>query len=192
MKKFYFNVDTINLSYVSNLISNFEGKKLIISLVQENRNLESHLDVIDDIIYDNSDYLSGTLTLEEAIIEVKEDIDLLPSSYKQKVDKVDFNDFDLEFLNNYNYIFYILDGKLIYENIKEYQVTISNRDLNNEDLNYVFIGDFSKSLVKKYKVYGFINDNKENLNITVNNLVNNEFIEYKKRGILDRIKGLFS
>lgn len=128
MDKIYLQVNPQSMpKNLAEYFSKYSAKTLIVSLIQENRDLENALGVADSIIYDNQDYLSGIIDLEEVIINVNENLDLIPSSYKIKKNELDFNDFsrkieELEY-DNFIYIFsdhadFKLDNKPVSKNLK--------------------------------------------------------------------------
>lgn len=116
MEKIYINYSG-NLDEIAKIISAVEGKNLIFSLIQENRKLEEYYGIIDDVIYDNQDYLTEIMTIEDIAIEINDNLDIIPSSYKIKKNSIDFNNVlkDIENLD-YNNIFFIFDEKLNIEN----------------------------------------------------------------------------
>lgn len=121
MEKIYINYSG-NLDEIAKIISAVEGKNLIFSLIQENRKLEEYYGIIDDVIYDNQDYLTEIMTIEDIAIEINDNLDIIPSSYKIKKNSIDFNNVlkDIENLD-YNNIFFIFDEKLNIENKPKFQ-----------------------------------------------------------------------
>ncbi|MGY3756657.1 hypothetical protein ACWOAQ_08490 [Helcococcus kunzii] len=176
------------------ILKSVSGKSLIISLIQENRELEDALDVLDMIIYDNSDYISNIIDFDKAILELDDENYLLPSSYKMKN-----TDFDFELLNKdiesfldeeIKNIFILFDDNLKIDNKPD---TIKIVDENSEEANNVIIIGKNHNIDKFSNIRGFLNDDEDDFNELIENIINDNYIIKKeKKGILEKIKGLFS
>lgn len=189
MKKYFFEIEEEFIGNIPRLIEKFNGKKLIISLIQESRELESLYDIDEYIIYDNSDVLTGIISLEDAIINVEDNLDLLPSSYKKKVDFINHEIFENEIFKDYDYVFFLLDD-------------IINHDLNNETIpicdspkankNNIICSKFEVKLVQHNKIYGFLNDNENDLVQLHENLENDKILDYNDFSFFQKIKGFLN
>lgn len=112
MDKIYLQVNPQSMpKNLAEYFSKYSAKTLIVSLIQENRDLEDALGIADSIIYDNQDYLSEIIDLEDVVINVNENLDLIPSSYKIKKNKLDFDNFSrkIEELEYQNFIYIFSD-----------------------------------------------------------------------------------
>ena len=69
--------------YISSL-SSFLSKdyKVLIINFGNNRNLEIKFGIEDYIIYDNLDYFSGNCDFNQGIIELNDNLYIMPSAYK--------------------------------------------------------------------------------------------------------------
>lgn len=177
--------------YLPNLINNMEGKNLILSLIQENRDLEMYFDIIDEIIYDNSDYLNNIVDLEQVSIEIDDNIDIVPSSYKMKVKEYDFNSIlnDIESVD-YDNILILIDDKLDISNLPNEEIIYSS-DLDNIIENEKLIITDNNRVYDNNKIYGYLNDNESDLKILIDNLQNNTLLNPQKKSFIQRIKGIF-
>lgn len=171
---------------------------LVLSFIQESRKLEDVLDVSDLIIYDNSDFLNNTIDLEDSFIEVDENIELLPSSYKMKVNNLDYKIIEDKLIkeeyNRFKYVFILFDNKLDIFNEPDYIYIFDKLDGKKETL-YKDLGIISldKSDVNiDSKIIGFLTDENDDLEILLDNLINNNFIEVKEtESIIEKIKNIF-
>ena len=177
--------------YLPNLMNNMEGKNLILSLIQENRDLEMYFDIIDEIIYDNSDYLNNIVDLEQVSIEIDDNIDIVPSSYKMKVKEYDFNSIlnDIESVD-YDNILILIDDKLDISNLPNEEIIYSS-DLDNIIENKKLIITDNNRVYDNNKIYGYLNDNESDLKILIDNLQNNTLLNPQKKSFIQRIKGIF-
>lgn len=162
MNRFYLDTKKIKLENITDLLNQLTSSTLIVSLIQENRKLEDKLGIADYVIYDNQDYISRVLTLEDAVIEVDDNIDILASSYKIKV-----NDFDFNILSNdlnvleYDNVIVLFDDKLNVENKPQYSVLSDIKeaklDKNYDNLNEDKKNNKDQGLLKRIRRI-FIND----------------------------------
>ena len=136
---FYYEMINKNYDRLISLIEDCNEKKLIVSLLQETRELEKRLGVENEIIFDNSDVMMETIDFEDAIIEINENTDILPSSYRKKCDEYDFNEIKANFNGEYEHIFVIFDDKISYKNKPN---TMIIKDTNNNSKK-------SNSLIKR-------------------------------------------
>ncbi|QUY64599.1 hypothetical protein GUI37_03400 [Helcococcus kunzii] len=196
MRRIYFDTNKKSefIKRFPEILKSVSGKSLIISLIQENRELEDVLDVLDMIIYDNSDYISNIIDFDKAILELDDENYLLPSSYKMKN-----TDFDFELLNKdiesfldeeIKNIFILFDDNLKIDNKPD---TIKIVDENSEEANNVIIIGKNHNIDKFSNIRGFLNDDEDDFNELIENIINDNYIIKKeKKGILEKIKGLFS
>ncbi|EHR34690.1 hypothetical protein [Helcococcus kunzii] len=196
MRRIYFDTNKKSefIKRFPEILKSVSGKSLIISLIQENRELEDALDVLDMIIYDNSDYISNIIDFDKAILELDDENYLLPSSYKMKN-----TDFDFELLNKdiesfldeeIKNIFILFDDNLKIDNKPD---TIKIVDENSEEANNVIIIGKNHNIDKFSNIRGFLNDDEDDFNELIENIINDNYIIKKeKKGILEKIKGLFS
>lgn len=196
MRRIYFDTNKKSefIKRFPEILKSVSGKSLIISLIQENRELEDALDVLDMIIYDNSDYISNIIDFDKAVLELDDENYLLPSSYKMKN-----TDFDFELLNKdiesfldeeIKNIFILFDNNLKIDNKPD---TIKIVDENSEESNNVIIIGKNHNIDKFSNIRGFLNDDKDDFNELIENIINDNYIIKKdKKGILEKIKGLFS
>lgn len=172
--------DLSKMKELIKLIRKFEGKSLIISFIQENRELEKELGILNEIIYDNSDYLSGTISLEYGIIEVDENLEILPSSYKQKKDEMDFSVIKEEISTfEYDNVFILIDDKLKILNLDE-TIIITEKDSSDKIIS-------TNTSNKSDKIIGYLIDSE--LDNLKKNLLEGSLI-VKKKGLLQKIKRL--
>lgn len=186
MKKYFFEIEEEFIRYIPKIIEKFDGKKLIISLIQQSRELERSYEIEEYVIYDNSDVLAGIISLEDAIINIDDNIDILPSSYKKKKDIVDNEIFENEIYNDYDYVFFLLDQFLNY-NLNNEIIDIS--DYPKPDKKNVVCSKFNVKAVKDNKIYGFLNDNENDLNQLYENLVNNKLLDYNEFSFFQKLLG---
>lgn len=196
MRRIYFDTNKKSefIKRFPEILKSVSGKSLIISLIQENRELEDALDVLDMIIYDNSDYISNMIDFDKAILELDDENYLLPSSYKMKN-----TDFDFELLNKDKESFLDEEIKNIFI-LFDYNLKIDNKpdtikivDENSEEANNVIIIGKNYSIDKFSNIRGFLNDDEDDFNELIENIINDNYIIKKeKKGILEKIKGLFS
>lgn len=184
MKKYFFEIEEEFIGYVPKLIEKFDGKRLIISLIQQSRELERSYEIEEYVIYDNSDVLSGIISLEDAIINIDDNIDILPSSYKKKKDTVDNEIFENEIYNDYDYVFFLLDQFLNYDLNNE---IIAICDHPKPDKNNIVCSKFDVKIVQDYKIYGFLNDNENDLNQVYENLENNKLLDYNEFSFFQKL-----
>lgn len=96
----------VSLGLIVEFEKRLEGKKLIIDGRVGERDLLLMYGVEDQGVYDIYDYLNSDLDLYKALIEIEDDLDLIPSPYRE--DKADFGqeaiDRLLEDGNSYAYI----------------------------------------------------------------------------------------
>lgn len=107
-----------NIKLLPEVFKKFEGRSLLISFIQESRKLEEVFDVEDFIIYDASDFLLGIADFDKVVTEIDDYMDIVPSTYKKKIEEIDIEAFDFEDLSKYNNIFIILDRQTKYKNQK--------------------------------------------------------------------------
>lgn len=188
MKRYYLKIEKESIKYLPRLFDKFQGRKLILSLIQENRQLEYVYDIAEYIIYDNSDVLSGIIDLEDAIIDIDDDIDLLPSSYKSKVLDIDLESFVDGISNDYDYILIVLDDNLNYEKPNEL-IYVTNSPKNGE--NNIICSKTNIKLIKDNNIYGFLNDNEDDINNLYSNLESDKFMNYNDFSFFERLKGHF-
>lgn len=187
MKKYFFIIEEEFIEYIPKLIEKFDGRKLIVSLIQESRMLERSYEIEEYVIYDNSDVLAGIISLEDAIISVDDNIDILPSSYKKKKDTVDNGIFENEIFEDYDYVFFLLDQLLDYNLNNE---TIAICEYPEQDKYNIICSKFNFKIIQNYKIYGFLNDNKDDLNQLYENLDNNKLLDYNQFSFFEKLKGL--
>lgn len=122
MKKIYFNLND-NIEEIIKQINSITGNNLVLSFIQENRKLEEIYGLSNEVIYDNQDYMTGIMSFGDISIEVNDNLDIIPSSYKIKKNTMDFNQVlkDIDKLN-YDNVFIIFDDKLEIENKPEIKV----------------------------------------------------------------------
>lgn len=122
MKKIYFNLND-NIEEIIKQINSTTGNNLVLSFIQENRKLEEIYGLLNEVIYDNQDYMTGIMSFRDISIEVNDNLDIIPSSYKIKKNTMDFNQVlkDIDELN-YDNVFIIFDDKLEIENKPEIKV----------------------------------------------------------------------
>ncbi|WP_282926661.1 hypothetical protein, partial [Helcococcus kunzii] len=71
--------------------------------------------------------------------------------------------------------------------------TIKIVDENSEESNNVIIIGKNHNIDKFSNIRGFLNDDKDDFNELIENIINDNYIIKKdKKGILEKIKGLFS
>lgn len=186
--KFYLK-NLTDVKNIKKLVEIFEGKNLIFSLIQNSRELEVDFDVSDIIIYDNSDIMVNTISIEDSIIEINENIDIIPSSYRQKTSEYDFNNISKDLiLENYDNIFFIFDENINYTNFPELIYIIDEDSKLTTEKRYILTKILNVDS-SKYKVYGYLVN--EKFDELKNNLVKNKFLLSNKKSILEKIKGIF-
>lgn len=187
MKKYYFLIQDDVIFYLPKLIEKFDGNKLILSLIQENRQLEKLYEIEEYVIYDNSDVLSNIISLEDAIIGIDDSTDILPSSYKKKKDSVSKELFENEIYKDYDYVFFLLDQNLNYELNNEI-IAVCPKPENG--YKNIVCSKFDAKIVRDNKIYGFLNDNEKDLNHLYENLENNKLLDYNKFTFFQKLKEL--
>lgn len=192
MKKYYININQYKflIDKFPEILKKFSGKTLILSLIQEDRSLEKKLKISDEIIYDNSDYINGTVGFTKAIMEIDENLEILPSSYKMKKTSVDFNkildEIDGE---EYENLIVLFDDKMVIENMMK---------SSNEEIKKLFSGldieDFIHEEINREEIIEkeIMDENIEKIEEKqeINNMDNKEIAE-KKVSIFEKIKRLF-
>lgn len=192
MKKYYININQYKflIDKFPEILKKFSGKTLILSLIQEDRSLEKKLKISDEIIYDNSDYINGTVGFTKAIMEIDENIEILPSSYKMKETSVDFNkildEIDGE---EYENLIVLFDDKMVIENMMK---------SSNEEIKKLFSGldieDFIHEEINREEIIEkeIMDENIEKIEEKqeINNMDNKKIL-VKKVSIFEKIKRLF-
>ena len=142
--------------YISSL-SSFLSKdyKVLIINFGNNRNLEIKFGIEDYIIYDNLDYFSGNCDFNQGIIELNDNLYIMPSAYKNnKYYLQDKDYYRIKDMEEYDFI--ILNG---YENILKYFTEIANisDNLLESRMNY-YINNTNISKKLNYKILKQIED----------------------------------
>lgn len=194
MKKYFININQYEflIDKFPEILKKFSGKTLILSFIQEDRSLEKKLKISDEIIYDNSDYINGTVGFAKAIMDIDGNIEILPSSYKMKQTSFDFNKI-LEELDEdeYEILVVLFDDKMEIKNVPD----LSSKEELKEIFDEFNIEESSQENVKEI-------DNKENHNEEENEIkeddkdetitqeIKEEIIK-EKISIFEKIKRLF-
>lgn len=71
-----------------------DKKMLIIDLNHENRELEIAMQVEDFVVFDVLDYLSGMTDFNQSVLEVNDNIDIMPSAYREDKYIAENKDYD--------------------------------------------------------------------------------------------------
>ncbi|MFM1524958.1 MULTISPECIES: hypothetical protein [Helcococcus] len=189
MKKYYIDINQYEflIDKFPEILNKFSGKTLILSLIQEDRSLEKKLKISDEIIFDNSDYINSTVGFAKAVMEIDDEIEILPSSYKMKETSVDFNRFIEELENEeYENIIVLFDNKLDIQNKPE----LSKKDELMEIFEGIYIFEDEENIDENLENNKDIDDlaEKENKAETERD-INKE--DVKKISIFEKIKRLF-
>ncbi|MFM1538925.1 hypothetical protein [Helcococcus bovis] len=189
MKKYYIDINQYEflIDKFPEILNKFSGKTLILSLIQEDRSLEKKLKISDEIIFDNSDYINSTVGFAKAVMEIDDEIEILPSSYKMKETSVDFNRFIEELENEeYENIIVLFDNKLDIQNKPE----LSKKDELMEIFEGIYIFEDEENIDENLENNKDIDDlaEKENKAETERD-INKEDVE--KISIFEKIKRLF-
>lgn len=186
--KIYLDLKINELQQIKNLIDLFDGRKIIVSLIQNSRKLESILDVSDFIIYDNSDIMVKIISSEDAVIEVDENLDLIPSSYKKKTDKFDYNILSIDFIDDYDFAFILFDENIEYIN-KPKTIIVKEDASNISEKNQYILLKKEKINYEKYNIVGYLQT--QHLQELKDNIQNNKKIEKVNKSFFEKIKGIF-
>lgn len=189
MKKYYIDINQYEflIDKFPEILNKFSGKTLILSLIQEDRSLEKKLKISDEIIFDNSDYINSTVGFAKAVMEIDDEIEILPSSYKMKETSVDFNRFIEELENEeYENIIVLFDNKLDIQNKPE----LSKKDELMEIFEGIYIFEDGENIDENLENNKDIDNLGEKENkVAIERDINKEDVE--KISIFEKIKRLF-
>ena len=189
MKKYYIDINQYEflIEKFPEILNKFSGKTLILSLIQEDRSLEKKLNISDEIIFDNSDYINSTVGFAKAVMEIDDEIEILPSSYKMKQTSVDFSRFIEELENEeYENIIVLFDDKLEIQNKPE----LSKKDELMEIFEGIYIFENEENIYVNIENNKDIDDLVEKENkVEIERDINKE--DVKNISIFEKIKRLF-
>jgi septum formation inhibitor-activating ATPase MinD len=132
---------------------------LMIDLSTGKVKMSEYLNVFENIIYDVADVLMDTCLLEQALIEINENLCLLPCPrISGKIDVINKESFDklLKFSESYDYI--IIDGDILTHSYIDFSKIQNVLSINNNDF----------SCVKEINTDRIISSKAENFIVAIN------------------------
>ncbi|HHX71255.1 MAG: hypothetical protein WAO56_09900 [Miniphocaeibacter sp.] len=145
MKKIYISSEdkTRKYLYISSLSSFLsKDKKVLIINMEGNRDLEIYFGIEDYIIYDYLDYFSGICDLDQSILELNDNLMIMPSAYKRDKYIMENEDFSkIDNILEFDYII-INSNEEILKNIKETDI-IADYVFKVDNGNKYFINNLS-------------------------------------------------
>lgn len=156
------------------------GKKvLLIDLSNGKKKMSEYLNVNEDIIYDIKDVLDGTCSLDQAIIEINNNLSILPSPrIADKLDNIKINTFT-NLINNSisEYDFIIADVDKISLSYIDFKLVNEAITINNNDFSCIKEFNSDKTIAEK-----------NNVNITA--ILNKYNLKHAKKGIMMNAKDI--
>lgn len=118
-------------------LSQMKKKVLLLDLSLGNKKISEYLNVSENIIYDIKDVLDGICSLDQAIVDINENLKLLPSPrIKDKLNDVKFKLFSALIKNAMNYDVIIADVDKISLSYIDFSditniITVNNNDFSS-------------------------------------------------------------